>query len=150
MLTEGDEAPPFNLIDQDGEKHSLKEYKGKKVVLYFYPKDDTPGCTTEACSFRDEKKEFEKKNTVIFGVSADTASSHQKFSAKHGLTFPLLVDEGKEVIKAYGAWGPKKFMGKEFEGIIRSTFVIDKEGIIQKIFRNVRVDGHIEEVFNSL
>ncbi len=149
-LIEGLKAPDFELLDQDGKKHKLSDYKGKKVVLYFYPKDDTPGCTKEACNFRDDAKKYEKKGTVILGVSADDEKSHKKFAKKYELTFPLLADTDKNTVMAYNVWGKKSFMGDEYMGILRTTFLIDKKGIITKIFESVRPDDHSKEILEIL
>ncbi|MCK9210761.1 MAG: thioredoxin-dependent thiol peroxidase [Ignavibacteriaceae bacterium] len=150
MIEEGKKAPAFNLNDQDGKAHSLKDYLGKKVVLYFYPKDNTPGCTKEACSFRDEFAVFKKSNTVILGVSADAVKSHKNFSEKFSLPFPLLSDESKEMIENYGVWKEKSMYGKKYMGIERTTVIIDGEGKVKKIFSKVKVDGHTEEVLEAL
>ncbi len=143
-------APQFSLPDQDGVVHSLSDYKGKWVVLYFYPKDDTPGCTKEACTFRDLQETFNKKNAVIFGVSKDSVESHKKFSQKFKLPFPLLSDPSHEVISAYGAWGKKKFLGREFEGIMRNTYLINPQGEIEKTYEKVDPVKHIEEILADL
>lgn len=135
----------FTLPDQTGEKVSLSDFRGKHVVLYFYPKDMTPGCTTEACDFRDHHESFAELNTVIIGVSPDPAERHQKFIDKYGLPFLLLADEDHEVAEKFGVWKLKKNFGKEYYGIERSTFIIDKDGVLQKEFRKVRVKGHVEE-----
>ena len=148
---EGKAAPAFTATAQTGEKISLNDYKGKKnVVLYFYPKDDTPGCTREACSFRDFRKTFEEKETVILGVSRDGAASHQKFSEKYQLPFLLLCDEKEELCNKYGVIQEKNMYGKKSMGVVRSTFVIGKDGKIKKIFRNVKVDGHTDQVLKAL
>ncbi|MEI8103798.1 MAG: thioredoxin-dependent thiol peroxidase [Candidatus Moraniibacteriota bacterium] len=139
-------APAFNLPDQDGKKHSLKEYDGKWVALYFYPKDDTPGCTAEACSFRDSFAVLKRAKIVVVGVSADSVKKHAKFVEKYSLPFTLLADEEKEVVKAYGVWGKKKFMGREYLGIFRTTFLIDPQGKIVKIYEKVKPDAHAEEI----
>ena len=146
----GAKAPLFSLPSTDGSIVSLKEYRGKKVVLYFYPKDDTAGCTKEACSFRDNLARVKKKGALVFGISADPVRAHQKFAEKYGLTFPLLSDESKEVIGAYGVWGEKAFLGKKYMGIIRTTFIIDESGNIAHIFPKVKVAGHIDEVLEKL
>jgi peroxiredoxin Q/BCP len=138
------------LPSSEGKTISPKDLRGKKVVLYFYPKDDTPGCTKEACSFRDNLAKVRSKGAVIYGVSADSLKSHQKFIDKYELTFPLLSDETKEMIKAYGVWQKKSFMGKSYMGIVRTTFVIDENGKIAHIFPQVKVDGHTEEVLAVL
>ncbi|EAL5984840.1 TPA: thioredoxin-dependent thiol peroxidase [Campylobacter coli] len=150
ILKEGDEAPQFELLNQDGVKIALKDFIGKKVILYFYPKDNTPGCTTEACDFSANYDKFCDKNAVIIGVSPDGVTSHDKFIAKFNLKHILLSDSEKEVAKAYGAWGLKKNYGKEYEGIIRSTFVIDEAGKIAQIYSNVRVKDHALKVLESL
>jgi peroxiredoxin Q/BCP len=149
-LKVGDPAPDFEIPSGDGSTLALKNLKGKKVVLYFYPKDDTPGCTREACSFRDEVKKFERNGAVIVGVSADSVESHRKFSEKYNLPFALLSDEKKEMVKKYGVWKEKSLYGKTFMGIERSTFVIDEKGKIAQIFRKVKVDGHSDELLKTL
>jgi peroxiredoxin Q/BCP len=146
MLKIGQKAPEFSLPDQEGNIHSLSDYKGSKVLLYFYPKDDTPGCTTEACNFRDGYDEFKKMGLVILGVSADSVTSHKKFAEKFTLPFPLLSDESKDTINAYEAWGMKKFMGREYEGVFRKSFLINEEGNIEKIYDEVKAKDHAEEV----
>jgi peroxiredoxin Q/BCP len=146
----GDKAPDFTLPAVDGSSVSLKDLKGKKVVLYFYPKDNTSGCTKEACAFRDEIGKFEKDGTVIIGVSSDSIESHRKFADKYELPFTLLSDEKKSMIKAYGVWKQKSLYGKKYMGIERSTFVIDEKGKIAQIFRKVQVDGHVAEVLAGL
>ena len=148
-LKEGNKAPDFTAIDQDGKKVKLSSYKGEKnIVLYFYPKDMTPGCTTQACDLRDHHKKF--KNTVILGVSIDSTERHQKFIGKYDLPFTLLADIDKKVVQKYGVWQEKKLYGKTFMGIVRTTFIIDKSGTIQKIFPKVKVKTHIEEVLSAL
>src|SRR5699024_9871806 len=149
-LEVGKQAPQFTLPNQKGEKVSLADYKGKHVVLYFYPKDDTPGCTTEACDFRDNHESFQDLDAVILGVSPDTEESHKKFVDKHELPFELLVDEEKEVAEQFGVWQLKKKFGKEYMGIVRSTFILDKEGVLQKEFRDIQVKGHVEEALNYI
>lgn len=143
-------APDFTLVNEKEGKVSLSNYKGKKVVLYFYPKDMTPGCTTEACDFRDRHEEFSDLNAVILGVSTDSADKHTKFIEKHGLPFSLLVDEDHSVAEAYGVWVLKKMYGREYMGIERSTFLIDEQGIVLKEWRKVKVKNHIEEVLKSI
>ncbi len=150
MIEEGIIAPSFSLADQDGKTHSLKDCLGKKVVLYFYPKDNTPGCTKEACSFRDEIAFFKKNDTIIFGVSADSVKSHKNFSEKFSLPFPLLSDESKKMIEAYGVWKEKSMYGKKYMGIERTTVIIDEKGKVKKIFAKVKVEGHTEEVLEAL
>jgi peroxiredoxin Q/BCP len=148
-IKEGNKAPDFTAMDQDGEKVKLSSFRGEKnVVLYFYPKDMTPGCTTQACDFRDQHKKF--KNTVILGVSIDSTERHQKFIAKYDLPFTLIADIDKKVVQKYGIWQEKKLYGKTFMGIVRTTFIIDKNGTIQKIFPKVKVKTHIEDVLSAL
>ena len=136
-LKEGDKAPAFAGKDKDGNTISLKDFKGKKVVLYFYPKDDTPTCTKEACNFRDNYQSLLKKGFQVIGVSNDTEKAHQKFTKKYDLPFPLISDPDLTIINAYGVWGPKKFMGREFDGIHRTTFLIDEKGKLQRIIDKV-------------
>ncbi|MEK6755248.1 MAG: thioredoxin-dependent thiol peroxidase [Bacteroidota bacterium] len=150
MPNVGDKAPDFKLPTGDGKRLSLKDFRGKKVVLYFYPKDNTSGCTKEACSFRDNFPALKKKGAVVIGVSADSVASHGKFAAKHDLTFPLLSDEEKDVIKSYGVWKEKSLYGKKYMGIERTTFVIDEKGVIGHIFPRVKVEGHTKEVLEAL
>ncbi|MEK9199542.1 thioredoxin-dependent thiol peroxidase [Ureibacillus sp. FSL E2-3493] len=144
------EAPNFTILNEKEEKVTLSDYRGKKVILYFYPKDMTPGCTTEACDFRDQHEAFSDLNAVILGISADDAKKHTKFIEKYGLPFSLLVDEDHEVCEKYGVWVLKKMYGKEFMGIERSTFLINEEGIVEKEWRKVKVKNHIEEVLTYL
>ena len=145
MVKEGNKAPDFSGKNQEGKSVKLSSFKGKKnIVLYFYPKDMTPGCTTEACDFRDQYKQF--KNTTILGVSIDSPERHQKFIAKYNLPFDLIADENKKIVEKYGVWQEKKLYGKTFMGVIRSTFIIDKNGVIYKIFTKVKVKKHVEEV----
>jgi peroxiredoxin Q/BCP len=150
MIKEGTKAPAFTLESSEGEKVSLKDFKGKKVVLYFYPKDDTPGCTIEAQAFRDSLPRLKRKNAVVLGVSRDSVASHCKFRDKYGLTFPLLSDPEGAVIQAYGAWGEKSLYGRKSLGIIRTTVVIDADGKVAKVFPKVKVAGHAEEVLAVL
>ena len=150
MLKAGDKAPGFNLVADNGETVSLKDYKGKKVVLYFYPKDMTDGCTKESCDFRDNIKKIEKKNTVVIGVSPDSIKSHLKFKDKYELPFTLLSDESKKMLEDYGVWQEKSMYGRKYMGVVRTTFIIDEKGRIDKIFEKVRVTGHVEEVLDSL
>ena len=149
-LKEKDNAPHFELKDTNGRKVKLSDFRGKKVVLYFYPKDNTPGCTIQACQFRDNIDKLKKFNAVILGVSNDDEISHKKFTDKFNLNFTLLCDTDKIVSKDYGAYGPKQFMGKHYEGITRSTFIIDEEGKIEKIFYKVNPKKSIEEVHEAL
>ncbi|WP_158738403.1 thioredoxin-dependent thiol peroxidase [Alteribacillus sp. YIM 98480] len=146
----GNKAPDFTLPASNGEKVSLSDYRGQNIVLYFYPKDMTPGCTTEACDFRDNAEEFEGTNTVILGVSPDPIKKHQKFIDKHGLPFLLLADEDKKAAAAYDVWQLKKNFGKEYMGIVRSTFIIDKDGKLVKEWRKVKVKGHVKEALNYI
>lgn len=150
MLNPGVLAPDFSLPDQSGKKHSLTDYRGRWVVLYFYPKDDTPGCTKEACNFRDEKGRLEELGAVVLGVSADDVQSHGKFHRKYDLNFPLLSDPDKTTIRAYGAWGKKVMYGKEYEGVFRYTYLIDPEGRVAKVWDKVKPDQHALEVAEAL
>ncbi len=149
-LKPGDLAPDFSLPDAQGNTISLTDLRGKRVVLYFYPRDNTPGCTKEACSFRDSYSEFEGQDIVVLGVSTDNAKAHEKFATKYQLPFPLLVDEGGEVATAYESYGLKKFMGKEYMGISRNTFVIDPDGKIEKVYKKVKPDNHASEILGDL
>jgi peroxiredoxin Q/BCP len=146
----GDRAPAFSLPTGDGKTVSLKDFKGKKVVLYFYPKDNTSGCTKEACSFRDNMAILKRKGAMVLGVSADSVDSHRKFADKFDLPFPLLSDEKKEMLKIYGVWKEKSMYGKKYYGIERTTYVIDEKGTITHIFPKVKVDGHTEEILSVL
>lgn len=150
MLTEGTTAPDFTLDTDGGGEVTLSDYRGRNVVLYFYPKDDTPGCTAEACSFRDDYSELLAAGAVVLGVSPDTVNSHGKFKLKFELPFALLSDPDHRVAELYGAWGLKKMYGREFMGIIRSTFIIDEEGVILKVFPKVRPKNHSQEVLAAL
>jgi thioredoxin-dependent peroxiredoxin len=150
MLEVGKKAPAFKLKNQNGETVSLSDFKGKKIVLYFYPKDDTSGCTKEACSFRDMSEEYNKYNAVVIGISADSTASHQKFIKKYDLNFTLLSDEDKTVLEKYGVWKEKSMYGKKYMGIERTTFIIDEEGKIKKIFPKVKVTSHEQEVLEAL
>ncbi|MDT0685633.1 thioredoxin-dependent thiol peroxidase [Autumnicola psychrophila] len=145
-LEAGDKAPDFSVEDQDGNTVSLSNFKGMKLVLFFYPKASTPGCTAEACNLRDNWKHFEKKGYSILGVSGDSKKRQQNFKNKYELPFPLLADEEKEVINAYGVWGPKKFMGKEYEGIHRTTFIIDENGQIEDVIKKVKTKEHAAQI----
>ncbi|MEX2597981.1 MAG: thioredoxin-dependent thiol peroxidase [Salibacteraceae bacterium] len=149
-INEGDKAPNFEGKDQNGESIKLSDYKGKKVVLYFYPKDDTPGCTAEACNLRDNYELLLKKGIEVIGVSADTETKHQKFIEKYDLPFPLIADTEKAVINAYGVWGEKKFMGKVYDGIHRVTYVIDEEGKVINRFDKVKTKAHTEQILEAL
>jgi peroxiredoxin Q/BCP len=148
-LQPGDEAPAFVLADQDGEKVDLASYRGRKVVVYFYPQDDTPGCTKEACQFNDELSAFAGQSIDVIGISADDAESHQRFRGKYGLQFKLLSDPGHEVTTRYGAYGEKMLYGKPTVGVIRSTFLVDEDGRIQRAWYNVQADGHAARVLEE-
>jgi peroxiredoxin Q/BCP len=145
-LKQGDKAPNFSGVDQDGNQHTLADYKGKRLVVFFYPKASTPGCTAEACDLRDNYKKFVAQNYALLGVSADSAKAQAKFIEKYDLPFPLLADEDKSVINAFGVWGPKKFMGKEYDGIHRTTFVIDENGIIEEVIDKVKTKDHASQI----
>lgn len=149
-LNPGDPAPDFTLSDGDGNSVTLSELRGQWVVLYFYPRDNTPGCTKEACGFRDEYANYQAKDVTVFGISTDNQTSHQKFTKKHNLPFPLLSDLEGSVATAYDSYGLKKFMGKEFMGVFRNTFLINPEGRIEKIYRKVKPEPHAAEVLNDL
>ncbi len=150
MLSEGDKAPDFKAPDQEGTMHSLKDYRGKKLVLYFYPKDMTSGCTKEACNFRDNNARIKKLGAEVVGVSPDSVKRHAKFVEKESLNFTLLADEDKEIVQAYGVWQEKSMYGRKFMGVVRSTFIIDEKGKIVKIFPKVRVNGHVDQVIEAL
>ncbi|MBP9581655.1 MAG: thioredoxin-dependent thiol peroxidase [Ignavibacteriaceae bacterium] len=150
MLEPGKKSPDFSLKNQDDEKISLKDLIGKKVVLYFYPKDDTSGCTKEACSFSDDLPKFSKIDAVILGVSPDSVASHKKFSEKYKLKFDLLADDEKKVVEKYGVWKEKSMYGRKYMGVERTTFIIDEKGKIKKIYNKVKVDGHNKEVLEAL
>jgi peroxiredoxin Q/BCP len=150
MLEPGDAAPDFTLPGDDGKDHSLSDFAGKTLILYFYPKDLTPGCTTQACEFRDESPALKKRGALVVGVSPDSIKLHEKFKTKHELNFLLLSDEGSKVAKAYGAYGDKVLYGRKYKGIIRSTFVIDKKGKLISIERKVSPKGHAAQVAESL
>lgn len=150
MIQLNKKAPEFSLPDQDGNIHNLKQYLGKKVLLYFYPKDDTPGCTTEACNFRDGYEDLTKMGLVVLGVSSDSIKSHKKFADKFTLPFPLLSDESHAVCEAYGVWGLKKFMGREYMGISRSSFLIDEKGNLEKIYEKVEPKIHLGEIIKDI
>lgn len=148
-LSIGDSAPDFTLLSDQDKEIKLSNLRGKKIILYFYPKDNTPGCTKEACDFRDQFTQFEKHNVLVFGISKDSALSHQKFKHKYGLPFPLLVDYNGDVCEQYGVINKKSLFGKTFLGITRSTFLIDENGIIRAIWRKVKVPGHVTQVLNE-
>ncbi len=145
-LQAGDKAPNFSALDQDGNTISLSNYKGKKLVVFFYPKASTPGCTVEACNLRDNYQTFQDQGYEILGISADSAKRQQNFKNKFELPYPLLADEDKKVIEAFGVWGPKKFMGKEYDGIHRTTFVIDESGIISEVILKVKTKDHAAQI----
>lgn len=149
-LKAGQTAPDFVLKDENGKKHALKDYRGQYLLMYFYPKDDTSGCTTEACNFRDDYSAYQDAGVVILGVSADDEKSHLKFKTKYSLPFTLLADTEKEVVKKFDVWGKKKMYGKEYMGIYRTTFLIDKNGKIAKIFENVKPASHSQEVLEVI
>ena len=145
-LKKGDKAPNFSGLDQDGKSHSLADYKGKKLVVFFYPKANTPGCTAEACDLNNSYARFESQNYAILGVSADNAKAQGKFKDKFDFQYPLIADEDKAVIQAFGVWGPKKFMGKEYDGIHRTTFIIDENGIIENVISDVKTKEHAKQI----
>lgn len=150
MLTVGQKAPQFTLPDQDGKRHSLKDFEGKWVLVYFYPKDDTPGCTIEACSVRDNLPKFTTQQAIVLGISNDSVASHKKFAQKHTLPFTLLADETKDVVRAYGVLKEKSMFGKKFEGIERTSFLVDPQGTIAKIYYKVNPMTHVKEVLHDL
>jgi len=150
MVAIGKPAIDFNGLDQEGKNQSLSMYLGKWIVLYFYPKDDTPGCTKEACNFRDSFHQLEKLGVIILGVSKDTVESHKKFAQKYHLNFPLIADPEKKIIKTYNSWGKKKFMGREFEGTLRMTYLINPKGIIHKVYEKVNPLVHAGEIIRDL
>jgi peroxiredoxin Q/BCP len=145
-LKKGDKTPDFSGFDQDNKMHQLEDYKGKKLVVFFYPKASTPGCTAEACDLRDNFETFKARNYTILGVSADSQKAQAKFKDKFEFPFPLLADEDKSVIQAFGVWGPKKFMGKEYDGIHRTTFIIDENGIIEEVITDVKTKVHASQI----
>lgn len=149
-LNVGDKAPGFNLKDEQGHLVKLSDLQGKKVILYFYPKDDTPGCTREACDFTEKLTAIKDRHAIVLGVSKDSEKAHQKFKEKYDLSFPLLVDEEGKLCEAYGVLGEKSMFGKKYFGINRTTFLIDQEGRIEKIWKNVKVDGHVDEILKYL
>ncbi|MBW3127806.1 MULTISPECIES: thioredoxin-dependent thiol peroxidase [Hymenobacter] len=145
-LQAGDTAPAFTATDQDGNTVSLSDFRGKKVALYFYPKDDTPGCTAQACNLRDHQEELTAKNVQVLGVSTDSEASHKKFALKYDLPFPLLADTDKQLVEAYGVWQEKKNYGRAYMGIVRTTFLIDEEGVIEKVITKVDTKNHTEQL----
>lgn len=150
MLEKKYQVPDFELPDENGKLHKLSDYLGQYVLLYFYPKDDTPGCTTEACEFRDDYAEYDKAGVVILGVSPDSPKSHKKFKKKYNLPFVLLADEDHQVCEIYGVWGKKSMYGKEYYGVLRTTFLIDKEGKLVEIFEKVKPKGHSQQILSIL
>jgi thioredoxin-dependent peroxiredoxin len=148
-LNPGDKAPAIDAIDQHGNRITLEQFRGKKVILYFYPKDDTPGCTAEACNLRDNYAGLMKQGFQIMGVSADPVNSHKRFAEKYHLSFPLIPDADKKIIHDYGVWGPKKFMGRTFDGIIRTTFIIDEKGFIERVIDKVETKNHAEQILGK-
>ena len=150
ILQAGADAPDFELLDETESPRKLTDYRGKPIVLYFYPKDDTPGCTKEACNFRDDYSAYEEAGVEILGVSPDTPKSHTKFKQKFNLPFPLLADTDKEVVNAYGVWGKKKLFGREYDGVLRTTYIIDGEGKVAQVFEKVRPAEHSEEVLAAI
>jgi len=148
QLKEGVKAPQFKGIDQNGNKITLDDFKGKKLILYFYPKDNTPGCTAEACNLRDNYDTLLKSGYAIVGVSPDTEKSHKGFAGKYSLPFPLIADTAKEILNDYGVWGEKQMYGKSYFGVIRTTFIIDEKGFIEKVITKVDTSGHTEQIFN--
>jgi peroxiredoxin Q/BCP len=147
MLQKGDKAPDFTAKDQQGKVVSLNDFKGKKLILYFYPKDDTPGCTKEACNLRDNYADLLNKGFALLGVSPDSEDSHQKFASKYELPFPLLSDPELKIIKAFGVWGEKNMYGRKYEGLLRTTFIINEESIIEKVIKKVKTDDHANQIF---
>ena len=148
-LNVGDKAPNFVALNEFGQSTSLSDFLGKKVILYFYPKDMTPGCTAESCNLGENYSLLQGKGFIVLGVSPDSTNSHQKFIDKYNLPFSLIADEDKAVIKAFGVWGPKKFMGKEYDGVHRTTFVIDEDGVIEKVFSKVKTKDHTNQILES-
>jgi len=149
MLAVDSKAPDFSLKDKDGKIHKLSDYEGKWKVVYFYPKDDTPGCTKEACGFQDNYKIYKEKEIEVIGISKDSVESHTKFVKKYDLNFTLLADPEKKVIQEYGAWGKKKFMGREFDGVFRISYLIDPDGIVKKVYEKVKSDVHATEILED-
>jgi thioredoxin-dependent peroxiredoxin len=149
-LKTGDKAPDFTVTDQDGQTISLKDFRGSRLILYFYPKDDTPGCTAEACNLKDNYQILKEKGFKVLGVSADSEASHKKFISKYVLPFALIPDKEKTLLRAYGAWGKKKLYGREYEGIIRTTYVIDAKGVIEKVFAKVDTKNHTQQILDEM
>ena len=149
MLKEGDKAPNFIGVNQNGDTISLADYKGRKLIIYFYPKDDTPGCTAESCNLRDNHSQLKRLGFEVLGVSADNEQKHVKFINKYQLTFPLIADTDRKIIESFGVWGEKKFMGKTYDGIIRTTFIIDENGVIEKVIEKVKTKNHSEQIIET-
>ncbi len=149
-LKEGDKAPSFSGVNQDGAPISLEQFKGKKLILYFYPKDSTPGCTAESCNLRDNYQDLLGKGYEVVGVSPDSEKSHLRFIEKQSLPFQLIADTEKDILKAYGAWGLKKLYGREYDGVLRSTFIIDEEGTIAKVFKKIKTKEHTEQILAAM
>ncbi len=149
-LKKGAKSPNFKALDQHGKEHQLSDYAGRKLVIYFYPKDNTPGCTTQACNLRDHESELQQNGISVLGVSPDSGTSHQKFTDKYQLNFPLLIDTEKEIIQAFGVWGPKKFMGKSYDGVNRTTFIIGEEGNILEVIEKVDTKNHTQQILDLL
>lgn len=149
MIKVGEKSPQFEGVIQDGSEVNLNDYKGSKLILFFYPKDSTPGCTAEACNLRDNISMLNEKGFEVVGISADSVERHVKFASKHELPFPLIADTEKKIINDFGVWGPKKFMGKEYDGIHRTTFVIDENGVVEKVFEKVKTKLHAEQIIES-
>ena len=150
VIRESTKAPDFSLLDQYGNEHSLSDYRGKNIILYFYPRDNTKGCTTEACNFRDDYSDYEKAEVTIIGVSPDSVKSHSNFAVKYSLPFTLLADQDHKVCELYGVWGLKKFMGREYMGVFRTTFLINKEGMIKKVYEKVKPADHSQQILADL
>jgi thioredoxin-dependent peroxiredoxin len=148
QLKEGSKAPSFEGIDQNGNIIKLSAYKGKKVILYFYPKDNTPGCTAEACNLRDNNKSLLDKGFIVIGVSPDSEKSHKNFAGKYSLSFPLIADESKKILNDYGVWGEKKMYGKSYFGVLRTTFIIDEKGVIENVIEKVNTSGHTQQILD--
>ncbi len=147
-LKKGEQAPQFTGKDQNGDTISLNDFKGRKLVIYFYPKDNTPGCTAQACNLRDNYQMLQKQGYNVIGISADSQQSHKKFIEKHNLPFPLIADIEREILNLYGVWGPKKFMGRTFDGIHRTTFIIDEQGMIEEVIEQVKTKEHTAQIIN--
>ena len=149
-IKEGDKAPEFNANDEAGNAVSLSQYKGRKLILFFYPKDDTPGCTAENCNLRDNYAILQEKGFAVLGVSPDSAKKHQGFKAKYSLPFPLIPDSDQQIMKAYGAWGEKQMYGRSYEGVLRTTFIINEEGIVEKVFEKVDTKNHTAQILKAM